>query len=176
MIGRIALAAAMLLVAPAATAQSVPETVDGIVADLAYGYCPLYIAGEFPLVGNDQLQKLGFTGAPDSIPNQRFGSLTFVSQKRDGVEMSFGGVPDQVCQINVIGAGAPTVLDKVRAKLSLLPYDFEPDAANSGTQANGSAETMMAKVDDKTVMRVAFVRGTVQGSPIAGIMLYFMEQ
>ncbi|NIJ22380.1 hypothetical protein FHS95_004095 [Sphingomonas naasensis] len=176
MIGRIAFAAAALLVAPAATAQSIPGTVEGIVGDLAYGYCPMYLAGEFPLVGNDQLKKLGFTGAPNSTSSPGVGSLTFVSQKRDGITITFGGVPDQLCQINIVGPGAPSVLEKVRAKLSLLPYDFKPDPANSGTQANGSAEQLVAKVDDKTVLRVAFIRTTVEGSPTTSIMLYFMDQ
>jgi hypothetical protein len=176
MIGH-ALLAAALLALPTASAQSVPDTLDGVVTDLAYGYCPLFLAGQFPLTGNPKLTELGFTGAEQSAPNARFGSLKFVGQKRDGVDLSFGGVPDKVCQVNVIGAGAPAMLAKVRAKLNMLPYDFKPDTANSGRGANGaSAETLMAKIDATTVMRVQFVQGSVQGSPIAGVQIFFMDQ
>lgn len=173
---RFLIAAAALLAAAPAAAQSIPDTTDGIAQDLAYGYCPLYLAGQFPLTGNDQLKALGFTGTEQTGPNPRFGEVHFVEQKRDDLTVTFGGVPDKVCQVNLIGGGAKEIVGKVRANLSMLPFDFKPDAANSGDRNGAQVETLTADVQPGVIMGIQFVTADLKGNQMGSVQIYAMEK
>ena len=52
------LAALLLLSVPAAAAAQVREQpIDEVAADLAYGFCPLFLAGQFSLTGPELAQR-----------------------------------------------------------------------------------------------------------------------
>jgi hypothetical protein len=178
MFARIALAVPMLLAAPMAAAQSIPDTVEGIASDLAFGYCPLYLAGQFPLTGNEKLTALGFTNAPQTIPGASVGDSVNVSQQRGDVTLSFGGIPNKLCQVQVIGADPKIVLAKLHEGLGYLPYTFKPVPESSGTQPNGATvETVKAEAQPGVMLNVQLVQATLQdGSKLVGAQLFVTDK
>ncbi|MBO9715213.1 hypothetical protein [Sphingomonas sp.] len=177
----LALGAALLPLGAAASAQEAPgQGIADLAATLAYQLCPDYLAGRVRIEGNPQLTSLGFAAQIIRSANPQMGTMEIRSAVRDDGEVSFGGAPGKLCQVNVYGAKASAALDRFRAGLVSLPYKFEPDPANSGQRANGATvDTRMTRIQDRgntLVLRVQFVQGDLHGTPIAGFQIFGMNQ
>ncbi len=147
---RAALIAAALLASPAASAQDGPA-IDEAAADLAYGMCLPYLAGQMPLAPGGMLDRYGLKGPVRKLPNPRFGELEVLVAARPDGQISFGGVPNKVCQVTVTGTATGPVLAKLRTNMSFLPVPLKPDPANSG---------------DRGIARMEAYKG-----PLEGLML-----
>ena len=156
--GRIALAAAALLIAPAATAQDAAKPIPEIAADLAYGYCPLYLAGQFPLAGNPQLAALGFGGKVQKMPHPKFGEFEQVALKRDDGEIGFGGAPGKACNVVVTGTQRDAALAKLRSSMAFMGLDFKPSDKPSPQVPGVTVETFTAPVEGQ-FLHVQLIQG-----------------
>lgn len=121
--------------------------IEEIAADLAYGFCPLYLAGQFPLTGNPMLDERGFGEDINRTPDARFGELEQVTAIRPDGNIAFGGVTDKVCSVTVTGADFETVSARLRSDMAFMGLDFQPDTANSGDRGFAKLETFKAPVD-----------------------------
>lgn len=153
----LALAAAALLVAPAASAQDVVEArnaakaIDEAAADLAFGYCPLYLGGQLKLPGAPELKGLGFGTTLQKTANARFGEMQTVAAVRPDGVITFGGVPDKVCSVVVTGPKRAEVLAMLHKNMAFMGFDFKPDPANTGDRAGMMLETFKAPVGGQFV-------------------------
>ena len=78
MLRAFAAAASLLLLPAAATAQERQFSIEEIAADLAYGFCPLFLAGQFSLTA-PELAARGFGTAIVKQPHPRVGEMCLVS-------------------------------------------------------------------------------------------------
>jgi hypothetical protein len=144
------------------------------VADLAYGFCPLYLAGQFPLTGNEQLTGRGFGQDVLKTPNARFGELEQVIASQPDGTIAFGGVPGEVCNVTVTGADFDKVFDKLHSDMAFMGLDFQPDAANTGDRGGASLETFKAPAEGQ-MLYVQLVR--VSGDqPAVAAQMFGMAQ
>jgi hypothetical protein len=151
-----ALAAALLLPIPAAAAAQVREQpIDEVAADLAYGFCPLFLAGQFSLTG-PELEERGFAKTISKQPNPRSGEISVVEAKRPNGRVAFGGAVGKVCMVVVDAPTARTaVLARLRSSMAFTGLDFQP-VPNPGPGAEGlaalsafSVETYKASVENQ---------------------------
>jgi hypothetical protein len=145
---RAALLAAAASLAPASSAAAQPRQ-DGfseIAADMAFGFCPLFLADEFPLT-SPELGERGFATAIQKQANPRFGELQTVSLKRAEGEIGFGGSPGKFCSVVIMGTGRDAALAHLREAMSYTGLDFKP-AAQNGPQIEGiTVEAFKASVE-----------------------------
>jgi hypothetical protein len=118
--------------------------IEEIAADLTYGFCPLYLVGQFPLTGNPQLAERGFGEAITRTPTQA-GVLETVELKRPDGTVDFGGYPDQSCMVVVTDADAAKVFDKLRQNMSFMGLDFQ--AAGVQNSPEGQFQYFKAPFD-----------------------------
>jgi hypothetical protein len=119
---------------------------DEIAADAAYGLCPLFLAGQFPL-SSPQLAERGFGSAVQKQSHPRFGELQMVAVTRAEGEIAFGGAPGQVCMVVVTGAGRDAALARLRETMSFMGLPFEP-VPHQGRQLEGvTVDTFKAPVE-----------------------------
>jgi hypothetical protein len=145
-------AAAFLLSLPAAAAAQVREQpIDEIAADLAYGFCPLFLAGQFSLTGPELAQR-GFGKTVATQPHPRVGVMSLVEAKLPDGQIQFGGKAGQACTVI---AHAPkstrvAVLARLRSNMAFMGLDFKP-AATPGPivpeLAKEKVETFRAPVE-----------------------------
>lgn len=171
MIVRAALVAAASLASPAASAQGSPGNLENLAYSLAYVQCPKFLSGQFPLTGNPRLEEDGFKGPVRTQQHDRFGELKHVTQTQGELTLAFGGQVGKICQLLLVGEGSAKVLASVRARVS---PNLKPDPSETSTQADGSrVETLMARVNDKTVLKVQFLsRGLL---PMAGFNMFMTD-
>lgn len=122
-----------LLAAPAAAQRD--YKFDEIAADAAYGLCPLFLAGQFPL-NAPQLAERGFAPTVQKQTHPRFGELQIVTVKRAEGEIAFGGAPGQVCMVVVMGPGRDSALVRLRETMSFMGLPFA-SVAHQGPQIAG---------------------------------------
>ncbi|HEY0112060.1 MAG TPA: hypothetical protein VGB59_02790 [Allosphingosinicella sp.] len=122
-------AAALLLSLPAAAAaaQVREQPIDEIAADLAYGFCPLFLAGQFSLTG-PELAERGFGKTVSKTPHPRVGEMSLVEAKLPGGQVQFGGAAGKACTVVV---RAPkliraAVLTRLRSNMAFMSLDFKP--------------------------------------------------
>ena len=174
MIGRLLLAAAALLVMPAAApAQGADKPIDEIAADLAYGYCPLYLSGQFALEGNAQLAGMGFAATVEKRPHPRFGQFEQVSLKRADGEIGFGGAAGKACNVVVIGARREAALARLRSSMSYMGLDFKP-VPSAAAPAGITIETFRAPVEGQFLNVQLIQRGGP--TPMVSAQLYVTEK
>lgn len=147
--------------------------VEEIAADLAYGFCPLYLAGQFPLTGNPMLAERGFGEEIRKTPDARFGELEQVAAIRPDGNVAFGGVPGKVCSVTLTGADFDTVLDRLRSDMAFMGLDFEPDPANTGDRGFATLESFKAPVDGQ-VLHVQLMRVS-SPEPAAAAQLFVTD-
>jgi hypothetical protein len=146
-----AAAGAAFLLSPGASAQPRSYEVAEIAGDLAYGFCPLFLANMFPLT-DARLAERGFSPAIAKQANARFGELQMVSAKRADGEVAFGGVPGRICTVVVVGEKRGAALAKLRETLSWTGLDFKP-APHTGAKLPGvTVETFKAPVDGQVLV------------------------
>ena len=144
MVNRLLGAAAALLLASAAPAQPREYGYEEIASDLAYGFCPLFLAGQFPL-NSPQLAERGFGTAIEKQPNPRFGELEVVTLKRADGEIAFGGAAGKVCTVVLGGGKRAAALEKLRETMSWTGLDFKPVPNHVAPPAGVEVETFRAE-------------------------------
>ncbi|RYD55919.1 MAG: hypothetical protein EOP60_05535 [Sphingomonadales bacterium] len=176
MIGRFVLAAAALLVAPAAaSAQDAEKPIDEIAADLAYGFCPLFLADQLALTGNPQLAALGFDAKVQKLPHPRFGEFEQIGLKRADGEIGFGGAAGKACNVVVMGPKREAALARLRSSMRLTGLDFKP-ATNVKTPAitGVTIETFKAPVEGQFLYVQLIQAGGP--TPMVSAQLFGMEE
>ncbi|HEY0027776.1 MAG TPA: hypothetical protein VGC35_07885 [Allosphingosinicella sp.] len=125
--GRFALAIAVASAALAAPAAAQPREYGfaEIAADLAYGFCPLFLAAQFPLT-SPQLAERGFGTAIMTEPHPQFGEVKLVMMKRTEGDIAFGGASGKLCTVIVRGSGRSAALARLRETMSYTGLDFKP--------------------------------------------------
>jgi hypothetical protein len=143
-------AAALLLSLPAAAAAQVrDQPIDEIAADLAYGICPLFLAGQLSLTG-PELAERGFGTTVTKQPHPRVGEMSIVEAKRPDGEIAFGGASGKACTVVVKAPKArAAVLARLRTSMAYMGLDFKPAAAPGPSLAGISAETFKAPVENQ---------------------------
>ncbi|WP_066800034.1 hypothetical protein [Sphingomonas soli] len=174
MIGRLILTAAALVLAPAAAAQNADKPIAEVAADLAYGYCPLYLSGQFAITGNPVLKGFGFSEAVETREHPR-GEINIVAAERSDGELGFGGIKDSICQVIVMGAGRAAAWDMLHKNMALAGFDFKPDPANTGPKNGATLETYKAPVEDQFIY-LQLVEADAGPSPMVMAQIFVMEE
>jgi hypothetical protein len=146
------LAALLLLPVPAAAAAQVrQQPIDEVAADLAYGFCPLFLAGQFSLTG-PELAERGFGKTVTKQPHPRVGEMSLVEARLPDGQIQFGGAAGKACTV-IVHTPKPArgaVLAKLRSSMAFMGLDFKP-AASPGpsvpTLAGVKIETFRAPVE-----------------------------
>jgi hypothetical protein len=148
---RILAAFLLLPLAVAAAAQVREQPIDEIAADLAYGYCPLFLAGQFSLTGPELAQR-GFGKTIVRQPHPRVGEMSLVGAKLPDGQIQFGGAAGQACTV-IVSAPKSTrgaVLARLRSNMAFMGLDFKP-AVSPGpgvaSLAGAKIETFRAPVE-----------------------------
>jgi hypothetical protein len=145
-------AALAFAAAPApAAAQMREQPIDEIAADLAYGFCPLFLAGQFSLTG-PELEQRGFGKKLSKQPHPRVGEMSLVEAKLSDGQIEFGGAAGKACTVVVhtTRSTRATVLGRLRSNMAFMGLDFKP-AASPGPSvpmpAGTKVETFRAPVE-----------------------------
>ena len=171
---RTLVAAAWLLSIPAAVSAQVREQpIDEVAADLAFGFCPLFLAGQFSLTG-PELAERGFGKNVVKQPHPRVGEMSLVEAKRADGTIAFGGAAGKACTVVVGGPKRDSVLAKVRQTMSFMGLDFQTTANPGPTIPGVTVETFKAPVDGQ-MLYVQLVQTNVPAPTIA-VQLFAMEQ
>jgi hypothetical protein len=138
-----AAAAATVLLPASAPAQPRQYGYEEIASDLAYGFCPLFLAGQFPL-NSPQLAERGFATAVQKQQDPRYGELQMVTLERADGEIVFGGAAGKVCSVILGGGKRGAALAKLRETMSWTGLDFKPAANHVAAPAGVKLETFRA--------------------------------
>lgn len=140
-------AALLLLSIPAAAAAQLREQpIDETAADLAYGLCPLFLAGQLTLTG-PELAERGFGKDVMKQPHPRIGEMSLVGARLPDGEIAFGGAAGKACTVVVTGAKRPAVLARLRSSMAFMGLDFKPAPAPGPPLAGVTVETFRAPVE-----------------------------
>ena len=115
---------------PGATPVAREQAIDEIAADLAYGFCPLFLAGRFSLTGPELAQR-GFDKLVRKQPHPRVGEMSLVGAKLPDGQIQFGGKEGQACTV-IVSAPKSTrgaVLARLRSSMAFMGLDFKPAAS-----------------------------------------------
>jgi hypothetical protein len=139
---------------PAAAAAQVREQpIDEVAADLAYGFCPLFLAGQFSLTG-PELAERGFGKTVTKQPHPRIGEMNLVGAKLPDGQIQFGGAAGKACIVivNAPKSTRATVLARLRKNMAFMGLDFKP-AASPGPSVpalkGATIETFKAPVENQ---------------------------
>jgi hypothetical protein len=146
----------------AAAAQDGPA-IEEVAADLAYGYCPLFLAGQFPLTGNPQLERFGFASEITAAEVPRMGRIETVTARRADGEIGFGGAPERLCNVTIRGERREAVLARLRRDMPMMGIVFAPDPAQTGDRGGVSVESFKGRADAATMLNVQFLQA---GGPV----------
>jgi hypothetical protein len=127
------------------------QPIDEIAADLAYGFCPLFLAGQFSLTG-PELAERGFDKTVSKQPHPRVGEMSLVEAKLPDGQIQFGGAAGKACTV-IVHATKSTrgaVLARLRSNMAFMGLDFKP-AASPGPSVpalkGSTIETFRAPVE-----------------------------
>ena len=165
--------ACLLLAAAPAAAQPREWPIDEMAADLAYGFCPLYLAGRFSLTG-PELAERGFGGTVSRQPHPRVGEMETVSARHKDGELAFGGAPGKACTVVVSGAKRPEVLARLRSNMAFMGLDFRPVADPGPSVAGVTAQSFEAPVDGQ-MLYVQLIQAEAP-VPTVAAQLFAMEK
>jgi hypothetical protein len=165
---------------PAAAAQAgtvlpfdAQRPIDEVAADLAYGYCPLYLAGQFTLTG-PLLESRGFGKTIARQPHPRVGQMEMVTSKRPDGELGFGGAVGKACTVVVTGPKREAALARLRKNMAYMGLDMKP-VANPGPAVRGLVvETFKAPVEAQ-MLYVQLVQGRTP-QPTVAAQLFVMDK
>lgn len=181
-IGPIKLAAAALTLATsgAASAQVRDQPIDEVAADLAYGFCPLFLAGQFSLTG-PELEARGFGKTISRQLHPRVGEMSLVEAKRADGEIAFGGAAGKACTVVVKAPKVRSaVIGRLRSSLSFLGLDFKPSAspgpAVPAALKDAVVETFKAPVDNQFLYVQHVQVGGASGSGPVIAQLFAMDK
>lgn len=173
MLPTLAAACALMLSAAAPAQFDEQRPIDEDAADLAYGYCPLYLAGQFSLTG-PFLESRGFDKTIRKQPHPRVGEMEMVSSKRADGELGFGGAVGKACTVVVTGPKREAALTRLRKSMAFMGLDLQP-TADPGPAVDGLAvETFKAPVAGQ-MLYVQLVQATAP-IPIVAAQLFVMDK
>lgn len=161
------------------SAKQEPQPIASLAGDLAYRFCAQFMNGDAVISNNADLISYGFPAQPSIRNRPGIGDFQLVGLTRADGEVTLGGVPRALCQVNVIGTKSAEAEAQFRAGLNELGFTFEPDPENTKPHpSGGTIETLKSKVSDKLVVRVQFMNGKLgaNGVPIAGFQLYVTDK
>jgi hypothetical protein len=163
------LAAAAIAVAPAAAQPVREQPIDEVAADLTYGFCPLFLAGQFSLTG-PELAARGFGKTISRQPHPRIGEMSLVEAKLPDGQVAFGGAAGKACTVIVSAPKArAAVLARLRSSMALIGLDFKP-AASPGPSvpalAGSTVETFRAPVE-KQFLYLQHIQMAGPAGPVA---------
>ena len=165
-------AAAALLLPTAAPAQAPAHAFEEIAADLAYGYCPLFLAKQFALTA-PELAERGFDKTIRKQSTAR-GEIELVSLKRADGEIAFGGAPGRNCTVVVMGEKRGTTLVRLREAMPLMGLDFKTAPLTSPAIPGTTVETFKAAVDNQFLYVQLIQAGGL--TPVVMAQLYALEE
>lgn len=171
--GRTLLASAALLLPAAASAQSNVRPIDETAADLAYGLCPLYLAGQLAL-DDSQLADRGFGSRVETQQNARFGTLEMVDAALADGEVAFGGAKGQVCQVVVRGPNREAALATLHKNMAYMGLDFQPATLDGPAVPGVTVETFRAAVEGQSLY-VQLIQGGGT-TPVVIAQLFAMDK
>lgn len=131
-------------------AQASQSDLAEMASDLAYGVCPLFLAGRFPLT-TPLLAQRGFGTTTQKRTHPSFGDLQMVSAKRNDGEISFGGLANKVCIVVATGEKRDAVLEKLRGNMFGTGLAFEPVPHSGPEFPDVTIETFRAPVQDHAI-------------------------
>jgi hypothetical protein len=179
MLRSLVVAACALTLSAPASAQvgdrpfDAPRPIDEEAADLAYGYCPLYLAGQFSLTG-PLLESRGFGKTIAKQPHPRVGVMEMVTSKRDDGEIGFGGAVGKACTVVVTGPKRDAALARLRKSMAFMGLDMKP-VANPGPAVAGlTVETFKAPVEGQ-MLYVQLIEGRTP-APTVAAQLFVMDK
>src|SRR5215210_199607 len=114
----------LLLASAPAGAQQRQWPINEMAADLAYGFCPLYLAGQFSLTG-PELAERGFGPTVSRQPHPRVGQMETVSARHKDGEIVFGGAPGKACTVVVSGTKRVETLARLHSSRAFMGLDFQ---------------------------------------------------
>ena len=160
-------------IATPAAAQDRQWPIEEIASDLAYGYCPLYLAGQFSLDA-PELAERGFGPTVRKQPHPRVGEMSIVSARHADGEIAFGGAPGKACTVVIAGPKREAVLGKLRERMSFTGLDFQATANPGPALAGVEVETFKAPVEGQ-MLYVQLVR-TETPQPTIAAQLFAMDK
>jgi hypothetical protein len=155
-----------LLLPSGASAQPREYSVEEIAGDLAYGFCPLFLANSFSLTA-PELAERGFSPAIAKQQNPRFGQIEVVTAKRADGEIAFGGAAGKVCTVVVGGDKRGAALAKLREAMSWTGLDFKPAPPVGAKLPGVTIETFKAPVAGQMLVLQLVEAGAPTPSVIA---------
>jgi hypothetical protein len=172
MLRRLAAASCLLLLPAGASAQDRQWPIEEIATDLAYGFCPLYLAGQFSLTG-PELAERGFGATVETKQDARFGQVSVVTAKRPDGEVTFGGVAGKTCTVVVAGPSREAALAKLHETMSYMGLDFAPTANLTPDITGTAVETFKAPVE----AQILYLQLIEAGGPTPAVIaqLFVME-
>jgi hypothetical protein len=173
MAGAVAAAAALLLAPPAAADLRAQQPIEEVAADLAYGLCPLFLAGQLPLTSSE-LSSRGFSSTVQTSPHPRFGEMSIVEAKRPDGQLAFGGVSGKACTVVVQSANRGAVLAKLRSSMALTGLAFVKSANVSADAPGATVETYSAPVDKQRLVLQLIQAGGP--TPVLAAQLFVMDK
>jgi hypothetical protein len=121
-------------------------TIDEIASDLAYGYCPLFIAGQFGLDA-PALAERGFGSKVETAPDQRFGEISMVTAERTDGRIAFGGASGKACVLVIDGPQREAALTAMRDRMEWTGLAFEKTDNTDPAIPGVTVETFKAPTD-----------------------------
>jgi hypothetical protein len=111
-----------------APAQGRGQPIDEVAADLAYGLCPLFLAGQLSLTG-PELAGRGFGTTILKQPHPRIGEMNLVNARLADGEIAFGGAAGKACTVVVKSPRRAAVLSTLHRNMAYTGLDFKPAPA-----------------------------------------------
>ena len=165
--------AASLLLPAAAPAQQRAYAFEEIASDLAYGFCPLFLANQFSLTA-PELAERGFGKEIRKQPDARFGEIELVMLARADGQIGFGGAPGKFCTIVIVGEKRDATLSRLRSAMTLTGLDFKSTPPPEPEVPGVSVETFKAPVEGQTLF-VQLIRKEGP-TPMLVAQLFAMEE
>ena len=163
----------LALLPASAAAQERTWPIDEMAADLAYGFCPLYLAGQFSLTG-PELAERGFGSTVTKQPHPRVGEMQTVSARHKDGELVFGGAAGKACTVVVSGPKRAETLARLRSNMAFMGLDFQPSPAPGPSVPGVKAETFKAPVDGQ-MLYIQLVETDIPVPSVAA-QLFAMEE
>lgn len=148
-------------------------TVEEIASDLAYGFCPLFLARQFGL-DDPQLAERGFGTDIETAPDERFSEINMVTAKREDGRIAFGGSKGKACILVIDGPQREAALTALRERMSWTGLDFQPVDAPGPAVTGATIETFRAAVEDQFLYLQLNQIGAA--NPLVSAVMYAQEQ
>ncbi len=143
------MAVAVLLSVPsyAASFDAKPNSANDAASDGVFGFCPLFLAGQFPLKDNPQLTIRGYAASIAKETDPKYGDIEQVTATfSDGI-ISFGGVDGKICRVKVKGKASAGTPKATRDSMKLFPIKLAPYAVASGKKQGQLVEAYKGELE-----------------------------